>query len=180
MTNLGLRNPFPLLSRTQYLIILSFLILLTVYATYEVYDELSDLGQGESPLTVWMEILIVTSSLGFIFYVTQLLYKNQRQQKEMAQTLEQVKQQLHSSNKRLQESKEAFRSTIEWQLDEWQLTQTQKDIALLLLKGLDTRQIADMRHVQEKTIRNHLSAIYDKSGLPGRHVFCAWFFEGLF
>lgn len=171
---------FPLFSKRQYVFVLSFLILLTAYAAYEVYDELQDLQQGESPLTVWMEILIVSSSLGFVFYITQMLYKNQRQQKEMKQTLAQVRQQLHSSNQRLQQGKEAFRSTIEWQLDEWQLTPTQQDVAILLLRGLDIREIAEIRHVQEKTIRNHLSAIYDKSNLPGRHVFCAWFFEGLF
>lgn len=171
---------FPLFSKQQYVFVLSFLIFLTAYAGYEVYDELQDLQQGESPLTVWMEILIVSSSLGFVFYITQMLYKNQRQQKEMKQTLAQVRQQLHSSNQRLQQGKEAFRSTIEWQLDEWQLTPTQQDVAILLLRGLDIREIAEIRHVQEKTVRNHLSAIYDKSGLPGRHVFCAWFFEGLF
>ncbi len=171
---------FPLFSKQQYVFVLSFLIFLTAYAGYEVYDELQDLQQGESPLTVWMEILIVSSSLGFVFYITQMLYKNQRQQKEMKQTLAQVRQQLHSSNQRLQQGKEAFRSTIEWQLDEWQLTPTQQDVAILLLRGLDIREIAEIRHVQEKTVRNHLSAIYDKSGLPGRHIFCAWFFEGLF
>lgn len=171
---------FPLLSKQQYIFILSFLALLTAYAGYEVYDELNDLDQGESPLTVWMEILIVCSSLTFVFYITRMLYKNQQQQKEMKQTLVQVRQQLHSSNQRLQQGKEAFRSTIKWQLDEWQLTPTQQDIAILLLKGMDIREIAETRHVQEKTVRNHLSAIYEKSGLPGRHVFCAWFFEGLF
>jgi DNA-binding CsgD family transcriptional regulator len=170
----------PLFSRAQYLAILFFLILLTAYTTYEVYDELLDLEQGESPLTVWLEILIVSSSLGFIFYITRLLYTNMMHQKQMEQTLQQVRQQLHSSNQHLQQGKNAFRETIEWQLDEWQLTQAQKEIAVLLLKGLTPQEIAEARHVQVKTVRNHLSAIYEKSSLPGRHVFCAWFFEGLF
>ena len=168
------------LSKMEYLVILLFLILLTGYAGYEVYDELTDLGQGESPLTVWMEILIVSSSLGFVFYITRLLYKNMKQQKRTTQTLNQVRQQLHSSNQRLQQGKDAFRESIDWQLKEWQFTQAQHEIAILLLKGLSIKEIADQRHVQEKTIRNHLSAIYDKSGLPGRHVFCSWFVEGLF
>ncbi|MGB1309731.1 MAG: helix-turn-helix transcriptional regulator [Leucothrix sp.] len=168
------------LGKPEYIAILFFLILLTGYTVYEVYDELTDLAHGESPLTVWLEILIVSASLGFIFYITRLLYKNIKQQKQMAQSLKQVREQLHSSNQRLQQGKEAFRETIEWQLNEWQFTQAQKDISILLLKGLTIKEIASQRHVQEKTIRNHLSAIYEKSGLPGRHVFCSWFVEGLF
>ena len=167
------------LSKKEYMIILLFLILLTAYAGYEVYDELNDLDQGESPLTVWMEIIIVSASLGFVFYITRLLYRNITQQKQMKQTLQQVRQQLHSSNQRLQEGKEAFRESVEWQLNEWQFTQVQKEVAYLLLKGIAIKDIAEQRHVQEKTIRNHLSAIYEKSGMAGRHVFCSWFFEGL-
>lgn len=178
--NTGLPTTYPLFSKPQYLVILFFLIMLTAYTTYEVYDELIDLEQGESPLSVWLEILIVSSSLGFIFYITRLLYKNLTQQKVMEQTLQQMKQQLQSSNQRLQQGKNAFRETIEWQMNEWQLTQTQQEIAILLLRGLTPQEIAEARHVQVKTVRNHLSAIYEKSGLPGRHVFCAWFFEGLF
>lgn len=168
------------LRKYQYFLIIAFLALLTVYTGYELYDELLDLGQGESPLTVWTEILMVSTTLGFIFYVTRLLYLSQRQYKESQQKLEQVKEQLRSSNERLRQGKEAFRDTIEWQLDEWKLTQAQKDVSVLLLKGLSAREIADIRNVQEKTVRNHLSVIYEKSGLPGRNIFCAWFFEGLF
>lgn len=172
-------KPSNQLAKKEYSIILAFLILLTGYAVYEVYDELTDLGQGESPLTVWVEILIVCASLGFVFYITRLLYQNMIQQAQMKQTLQQVRQQLHSSNQRLQQGKEAFRESVDWQLNEWKFTQAQKDIAFLLLKGLTAKEIADQRFVQEKTIRNHLSAIYEKSGMPGKHVFCAWFFEGL-
>ena len=179
MVGIASIKPSAHFTKKEYWIILAFLILLTAYAAYEVYDELTDLGQGESPLTVWMEILIVTASLGFVFYITRLLYKNMIHQARMKQTLEQVRQQLHSSNQRLQQGKEAFRETVEWQLNEWQFTQTQKEIAFLLLKGMSAKEIADERFVQEKTIRNHLSAIYEKSGMPGKHVFCAWFFEGL-
>lgn len=179
MTNTELIKTGTQLAKKEYWIVLIFLILLTGYAAYEVYDELTDLGQGESPLTVWMEILIVCTSLGFVFYITRLLYTNMIHQIRMKQTLQQVRQKLHSSNQRLRQGKEAFRESIEWQLNEWQFTQTQKEIAFLLLKGLSAKEIADQRFVQEKTIRNHLSAIYDKSGLSGKHVFCAWFFEGL-
>lgn len=172
-------EPSAKFTKSEYWVILTFLVLLTGYAGYEVYDELNDLGQGESPLTVWIEILIVCASLGFVLYITRLLYKNMVKQAKIKQTLTQVRQQLHSSNQRLQEGKEAFRESIEWQLNEWQFTQTQKEIAFLLLKGMSVKEIADERFVQEKTIRNHLSAIYEKSGMPGKHIFCSWFFEGL-
>lgn len=179
MVEIRIHNEFSVFSKWQYFIILLFLILLTAYSGYEVYDELRDLGEGESPMTVWMEILIVCSSLGFVFYITRLLYQNQTRQQEMGETLKRVRQQLASSNERLHQGKNAFREVVEWQLNEWQLTPSEKEIALLLLKGLSVKEIADIRSVQEKTVRNQLSVVYEKSGLAGRHVFSAWFFEDL-
>jgi len=49
--------------------------------------------------------------------------------------------------------------------------------AMLLLKGLSFEEIASVRDTKEKTVRQHATAIYRKSGLNGRHEFSAWFFE---
>lgn len=169
-----------MLSKTQYFATISFLIVLTVYTGYEVYDELSDLGKGKSPLGVWIEILIVMSSFSFFIYLSLQLYKNKCLHKELSDSLQSVTHERDSSLQLLQQGREAIHATIQNQFDHWNLTQAQQDVALLLLKGMGAKEIADARNTSEKTVRNHLSGIYEKSGLSGGRTFCAWFYKELF
>ena len=53
------------------------------------------------------------------------------------------------------------------------------EVALLFLKGLSSREIADLRGVVDKTIRAQATSIYQKSGLAGRTELSAFFLEDL-
>ena len=68
---------------------------------------------------------------------------------------------------------------IQKQLEEWQLTQAEQEVALLMLKGFSHREIAELRSTSEATIRHQARAIYQKSRLPGRSAFSAYFLEDL-
>lgn len=68
---------------------------------------------------------------------------------------------------------------IHRQFDAWHLSEAEKEIALLLLKGLSLEEIAAVRSRSEKTVRQQASAIYTKAGVSGRHALSAYFFEDL-
>jgi DNA-binding CsgD family transcriptional regulator len=68
---------------------------------------------------------------------------------------------------------------IREQFRQWQLTGSEQEVALLLLKGLSFREIAAVRQTLEKTVRQQASGIYRKSGVSGRHAFAGWFIEDL-
>lgn len=68
---------------------------------------------------------------------------------------------------------------IDRQLDAWALTRAEKEIALLLLKGLSHKQVAAARSVGEATVRQQARAIYQKANVDGRHDLAAYFLEGL-
>lgn len=68
---------------------------------------------------------------------------------------------------------------IDAQLEQWQLTSTEKEVALLLLKGLSHKEIAELRHTSEATARQQAGAVYKKSGLAGRNELSAFFLEDL-
>lgn len=70
-------------------------------------------------------------------------------------------------------------AAIDDQLERWGLTQSEKEVALLLLKGLSSKEIAGVRGVAEKTVRHQALAIYRKSGLGGRAELAAFFLEDL-
>ena len=64
-------------------------------------------------------------------------------------------------------------------MDSWKLTHAEKEVALLLLKGLSLKEVAELRHVSEKTARAQSFSVYAKSGLGGRAELSAFFLEDL-
>lgn len=48
------------------------------------------------------------------------------------------------------------------------LTEREREIASLLAEGLTNRQIADRLYISEGTVKNYISAIYDKTGIHDR------------
>ena len=49
-----------------------------------------------------------------------------------------------------------------------ELTEREREIASLLAEGLTNRQIADKLFISEGTVKNYISNIYDKTGIPDR------------
>ena len=63
--------------------------------------------------------------------------------------------------------------------DEWNLTEAERDVAMLILKGLDNESIAKVRNTATGTIRAQATSIYSKSGTHGRTEFVSLFLEEL-
>ena len=80
-----------------------------------------------------------------------------------------------SANKALQ----GLARAIDDQFGAWQLTPTEREIALQLLKGRSHKEIAATTGRSERTVRQHAVVVYQKSGLGGRAELGAFFLEGL-
>lgn len=70
-------------------------------------------------------------------------------------------------------------AAIERQFERWQLTDAERSVALLLLKGLSLKEIAAARGTSERTARQQSLAVYKKAGLGGRAELSAFFLEDL-
>jgi DNA-binding CsgD family transcriptional regulator len=68
---------------------------------------------------------------------------------------------------------------IESQFSRWSLTDAEREVALLLLKGLSQKEIATVRATSERTVREQARSIYAKAGLTGRASLSAFFLEDL-
>lgn len=68
---------------------------------------------------------------------------------------------------------------IDDQFSGWKFSSSEKEIALLLLKGLSLKEIAELRNTSEKTTRTQATTIYQKSKLSGRAELSAFFLEDL-
>jgi DNA-binding NarL/FixJ family response regulator len=61
----------------------------------------------------------------------------------------------------------------------WQLTPAESEIGLLLLKGFSHQEIANLRTVSERTVREQARALYSKAGLTGSTALSAFCIEDL-
>jgi DNA-binding CsgD family transcriptional regulator len=79
----------------------------------------------------------------------------------------------------MSELRKGLGSALDHQFDRWSLTAAQREVALLVLKGLSYKEIADLRNTAEHTVRNQALAIYRKAGLTNRAEMAAFFLEDL-
>lgn len=70
-------------------------------------------------------------------------------------------------------------AAIDQQFTRWSLTPAEKEVALLLLKGLSHKEVAVVRGIGEATARQQARAVYKKADLSGRHDLAAFFLEDL-
>ena len=70
-------------------------------------------------------------------------------------------------------------AAIDEQFERWKLSPAEKEVGLLLLKGLSHKEVAEARSVTEATARQQARAVYKKARLSGRHDLAAFFLEDL-
>lgn len=68
---------------------------------------------------------------------------------------------------------------IDTQFERWQLTSAEREVGLLMLKGLSHREVAGIRETSEATVRQQALMVYRKSGLANRSELSAFFLEDL-
>jgi DNA-binding NarL/FixJ family response regulator len=78
-----------------------------------------------------------------------------------------------------QRALEGLGAALDAQFRVWDLTPTEREVALLLLKGYSHKRIAEMTGRRERTVRQHGVVVYQKSGLAGRAELAAYFLEDL-
>ena len=80
------------------------------------------------------------------------------------------------------EAHEALRGlgeAIDAQFERWGLTPAEREVGLLLLKGLSHKEVAETRSTSEPTVRQQALMVYRKSGLRNRSDLSAFFLEDL-
>lgn len=68
---------------------------------------------------------------------------------------------------------------VEEFFDEWRLTKSERDVAMMMLKGLDNESIARVRNTAPGTVRAQATSVYAKSNTDGRAQFISLFVEEL-
>lgn len=158
------------------LIIATTLFFITLIISLDLF---SDMGQGAQ----WWHLALESSIAIFSIFGIFLLIKGSftlNKKLEIANN-EIINQKNAAENWRnkAQNHIEGLSRAINEQFLEWQLTPSEKEIAMLLLKGLSLKEISSIRGTNEKTVRGQATIIYQKSGLSGRADLSAFFLEDL-
>ena len=103
--------------------------------------------------------------------------KNRLREKALEEHLRVVEKEKQEAKEKLEEKLNSVSKHIENEFAGWGLTTAEKEIALMLLKGLTFKEIAEIRCKSERTVRQQAGAIYSKSGLANRSDLSAYFLE---
>lgn len=100
-------------------------------------------------------------------------------ERELSRRLAEAEEQSRRRGAENQDLLRGLSDQIDRQLEAWGLTAAEKEIALLILKGLRHKEIASVRGTSERTVRQQALTIYRKAGLDGRADLTAFFLEDL-
>ena len=114
--------------------------------------------------------------LGVFVYESRV---QQRALRELGGQLDKARGQLARLDNKSQELASQYRAVMQKQFDAWNLTASEQDVVIGMLKGLSFREIAELRETREKTVRQQASAVYRKAGVASRNELAAWFFEDM-
>lgn len=155
----------------------TIIIILLIVMTSNIVDFILDFSRNEPVWHLIEESIVIALALGLVTYLIVNLRKRKQDFQNLVQELQSTEHSLEKSNELIQKARKEYSLVIHKQFDAWQLSHSQQEIALLLLKGLSFNEIAAIRETKEKTVRQQASEIYKKADVVGRHAFSAWFFE---
>lgn len=73
--------------------------------------------------------------------------------------------------------REKFDDLITARFDEWELTSSERDVALLSFRGMKTTEIAAARGTRVGTVKAQLSSVFHKAGVTTKSEFLAMFMD---
>ncbi len=164
-------------SRTGAWAIAAVVVGVALFIGLELIEE-PDLTPAQMLLELLSITPVVMTSVGvaFLFRVTK------RQRDDHLQVLRDLEVARVQGQRWRSESRSLLNglgAAIDEQFSRWNFTDAEREVALLLLKGLSTKEIAAVRAGSERTVREHARSIYFKAGLTGRAALSAFFLEDL-
>jgi DNA-binding CsgD family transcriptional regulator len=125
------------------------------------------------------EVLLIAAAAATSWFLWRGWYRSRRSLVETRRMLEAHTAERDAWRASAEQALAGLGAAIDERFRAWHFTPTEREIALLLLKGRSHKQIAFDTGRSERTVRQHAVAVYDKSGLGGRAELAAFFLEDL-
>lgn len=155
-------------------------VLLTI-SLLTILDLFEDWEEGVELAHILTEAAVILVSLfGAVRLWFKIRIKSQAEKLALESALNSTVNELSVWKAKAQTLHNEFQEAIDQQFAVWNMTQAERDVGVLLLKGLSFKEIADLRNTSEQTVRQQAASIYNRSGLEGRAQFSAYFLDELF
>ena len=154
--------------------VMAFVVLLTL----EVLTEPDTMTLADLAVDATHILLTIVAGAGAVL----LWQRTQRQQEEnraLQQDLGIARAEGNRWRSMVQAHLAGLKAGLDSQFQQWALTGAEREVGLLILKGLNHKEIASVRKTTEATVRQQAQSIYRKAGLPGKTAFSAYFLEDL-
>jgi DNA-binding CsgD family transcriptional regulator len=142
-------------------------------------DLLLDQPQDWLSFHVIFETLMIAGALLMATTLWLGWWKAEHSLEEMRERLEARKVERDEWRENARKALDGLGEAIQRQFDAWQLTPSEREVALLLLKGYSHKHVATATRRSERTARQHATTVYQKAGLRSRAELAAYFLEGI-
>lgn len=157
--------------------------LLSIIFLLIVLDITLDFMGGLPMKDMALDLLLEGSILIVVLYTANYVWKKFQVEKENKESVEidlkHTKELASKWEKKSQHFVREFQAFVTTQFKDWNLSKSEKEIAILMLNGKSSKEISAHRFTSERTIRNQCRAIYEKSGLSGKSELSAFFLNEL-
>ena len=151
--------------------------ILLVIMSLNFFDVFTDITLGVPIWHILSEsIIVLVSGIGALFLIKDIRTRTTNLTK-LKQALLISDDKLRNISEEMKNARHEYSAVIQNQFLQWALTPSEREVAMLLLKGLSFKEISAVRNTKEKTVRQQASTIYSKANVEGRHEFAAWFLE---
>jgi DNA-binding CsgD family transcriptional regulator len=150
--------------------------LLAFVALFVAADVVTDLVSGTAPTHILLQSFVALLAAPGAFAIWR---SGQRRVDRLRRDLSTTRAEADRWRAEARAAVEGLSKAIDVQFDRWDLTPAEREVGLLLLKGLSLKEVASTRDTSERTAREQARAVYRKSGLTGRADLAAFFLEDL-
>lgn len=157
---------------------LSSLFLLFV-GSLSVADVFFDKNDQLSSAHLMGELFLITISFfGSAFFIYQALLHRKRNT-NLREKVSDLENKNSDYLKQVDSFRKGLSEAIDNQFTKWSFTPSEKEVGIMIIKGLSYHEIADARGISERTARNQGSSLLNKAQLKNKSELMAFFLEDL-
>lgn len=141
------------------------------------FDVASDYRSGTNAAHLILELLVMALAVAGVVVLFRLMRSAQHRAASLHADLEAARADARRFAEEARDVLRGLGEAIDRQFERWGLTAAEREVGLLLLKGLSHRDIGELRKTSEATVRQQALSIYRKAGLRSRSELSAFFLE---
>lgn len=157
------------------------ILILTLFLALLLIDGLVEFFLGATREEMLVDIVLEMPRVFLLIIIFYLSFREldfeRKLKRRLQSSLKSSKGEVKYWQGKAQDYVRFFGEEIHKEFARWGLSKSEQEVAVLILRGKATKEIASLRFTSDRTIRNQCQSIYEKSGLSGRHELSAFFLD---